>query len=209
MWKKPWRYKEGFICGAGLFVTGLLLQWSVGDIRWGLFAWPVNVIVLVLFLLLLACMHGFRRRVYCFGWLSHYTAAVSSLVCVAVVTVVMGLVRQVPSTQPSADVIGFSKMLSFWPFVLLYIWLVTVLGLTILRVCIPLKLRKIPFLLNHVGLFVALLTATLGNADMQRLRMITQLGKTEWRATNEDGKLTELPLAIELKEFTIHEYPPS
>jgi hypothetical protein len=43
MWKKPWRYKEGFICGAGLFVTGLLLQWSVGDIRWGLFAWPVNV----------------------------------------------------------------------------------------------------------------------------------------------------------------------
>ena len=38
--------------------------------------------------------------------------------------------------------------------------------------------------------------------------MITQLGKTEWRATNEDGKLTELPLAIELKEFTIHEYPP-
>ena len=107
MWKKPWRYKEGFICGAGLFVTGLLLQWSVGDIRWGLFAWPVNVIVLVLFLLLLACMHGFRRRGYCFGWLSHYTAAVSSLVCVAVVTVVMGLVRQVPSTQPSADVIGF------------------------------------------------------------------------------------------------------
>ena len=62
MWKKPWRYKEGFICGAGLFVTGLLLQWSVGDIRWGLFAWPVNVIVLVLFLLLLACMHANNSR---------------------------------------------------------------------------------------------------------------------------------------------------
>ena len=29
MWKKPWGYKEGFICGAGLFVTGLLLQWSL------------------------------------------------------------------------------------------------------------------------------------------------------------------------------------
>lgn len=26
MWKKPWGYKEGFICGAGLLVTGLLLQ---------------------------------------------------------------------------------------------------------------------------------------------------------------------------------------
>ena len=99
MWKKPWGYKEGFICGAGLFVTGLLLQWSVGGIRWGLFAWPVNIIVLVLFLLLLAGMHGLRKRVYCFGWLSHYTAAVSSLVCVAAITVIMGLVRQVPSTH--------------------------------------------------------------------------------------------------------------
>ena len=131
----------------------------------------------VLFLLLLACMHGFRRRVYCFGWLSHYTAAVSSLVCVAAITVIMGLVRQVPSTHPSADVIGFSKMLSFWPFVLLYVWLVAVLGMTILRAAIPFNVRKIPFLLNHAGLFVALLTATLGNA-------------------------------VELKEFTIHEYPP-
>ncbi len=72
----------------------------------------------------------------------------------------------------------------------------------------PFNVRKIPFLLNHAGLFVALLTATLGNADMQRLKMITQLGKTEWRAIDEGGKLTELPLAVELKEFTIHEYPP-
>ena len=155
MWKKPWGYKEGFICGAGLFVTGLLLQWSVGGIRWGLFAWPVNIIVLVLFLLLLAGMHGLRKRVYCFGWLSHYTAAVSSLVCVAAITVIMGLVRQVPSTHPSADVIGFSKMLSFGPFVLLYVWLVAVLGMTILRAAIPFNVRKIPFLLNHAGLFVA------------------------------------------------------
>lgn len=208
MWKKPWGYKEGSICGAGLFVTGLLLQWSVGGIRWSLFAWPVNIIVLTLFLLLLAGMHGFRKRVYCFGWFSHYTAAVSSLVCVAVITVIMGLIRQVSSTSPSVDVIGFSKMLSFWPFVLLYIWLVTVLGLTVFRICIPFKLCKIPFLLNHVGLFVVLLAATLGNTDMQRLRMITQLGKIEWCAMAEDGRLTELPFAVELKEFTIHEYPP-
>lgn len=106
MWKKPWRYKEGFICGAGLFVTGLLLQWSVGDIRWGLFAWPVNVIVLVLFLLLLACMHGFRRRVYCFGWLSHYTAAVSSLVCVAVAPIEWNSVNFKVSSAATEAAIG-------------------------------------------------------------------------------------------------------
>lgn len=208
MWKKPWGYKEGFICGAGLCVTGLLLQWTIGGVCWQLFAWPVNFIVLILYLCLLAVMHALRKRVYCFGWLSHYTAAVSSLICVAVITVVMGLVRQVPSTQPPAELIGFSKMLSFWPFVLFYVWLLSTLGLTILRMSSPFEMRKIPFLLNHVGLFIALLAATLGNADMQRLKMITRLGQTEWRATDENGKLIELPLAIELKNFTIHEYPP-
>ncbi len=208
MWKKPWGYKEGLACGAGLFITGLLLQWTIGGISWDLFAWPVNIILLVLYLSFLLVMHGLRKRVYPFEWLSHYTAAVSSLTCVAVITVIMGLVRQVPSTQSPVDVIGFSKMLSFWPFVLLYIWLVSALGLTILRVTFPLKTRKIPFILNHVGLFIALLTATLGNADLQRLKMITQLGRTEWRATDDHGKMTELPLAIELKDFTIDEYPP-
>ena len=208
MWKKPWGYKEGFICGAGLLVTGLLLQSITGGIRWELFAWSINIIVLALYLFLLTAMHLLRKRVYAFEWLSHYTSAVSSLIYVAAITVLMGCIRQVPSTQSPVDLLGLSKMLSFWPFVLLYSWLASALGLTILRTSFPLKVRKIPFLLNHMGLFIVLLTTTFGSADLQRLRMITQIGKTEWRATDENGKLVELPLAIELKDFTIDEYPP-
>lgn len=207
MWKVPWGYREGFVCGIGLLVTGLLLQGTIGGVRWDLFAWPVNIIVLVLYLLSLAIMHALRKRVYGFKWLSHYTSAVSSLIFVTAITVLMGLIRQVPSTQP-VDFPSLSKMLSFWPFVLLYTWLVTTLGLTILRTSFPLKVRKVPFLLNHAGLFIVLLTATFGNADLQRLKMTTRLGETEWRATDEYGHSIELPLAIELHRFTIDEYPP-
>ena len=59
-----------------------------------------------------------------------------------------------------------------------------------------------------IGLFIALIAATLGNADMQRLKMTTRMGNAEWRAADDKGKLIELPLAIELKDFTIDEYPP-
>ena len=97
-------------------------------------------------------------------------------------------------------------MISSWPFVLLYFWMVTALGLTILRASFPFRIGRLSFLLNHVGLFVALITATLGNADMQRLKMTTRMGNAEWRATDDKGKLIELPLAIELKDFTIDEY---
>ena len=144
MWKKPWGYKEGFICGAGLLVTGLLLQSITGGIHWELFTWPINIIVLALYLFLLTAMHLLRKRVYAFEWLSHYTSAVSSLIYVAAITVVMGCIRQVPSTQSPVDLLGLSKMLSFWPFVLLYSWLASALGLTILRASFPLKVHKIP-----------------------------------------------------------------
>lgn len=207
MWIRPWGFKEGCLIGAGLLVTGWLLQITIGEIDWSLFAYPVNIIVLVVYLGGIVAMHCLRKRVYFFGWMSHYTAAVSSLLWVAGITVVMGLIRQAPSGHP-ADVLGFSRMLSAWPFVLLYIWLVTALGLTTLRAGFPFRWKKLSFLLNHAGLFIALVTATLGNADMHRLRMTTRIDNAEWRATDEHGKLIELPLAIELKDFTIDEYPP-
>ena len=207
MWIRPWGFKEGYLIGAGLLVTGWLLQITIGEIDWSLFAYPVNIIVLVLYIAGIVAMHCLRKRVYFFGWMSHYTSAVSSLLWVAGITVVMGLIRQLPSGHP-ADMLGFSRMLSAWPFVLLYIWMVTVLGLTTLRAGFPFRWKKLAFLLNHAGLFIALITATLGNADMQRLKMTTRIDNAEWLAMDEHGKLIELPLAIELKDFTIDEYPP-
>lgn len=212
MWNKPWRYKEGMMIGCGLLVTGFLLQAAVGKIEWDWIAFPVNTVVLLLLLVSLGVMHAFRKKVYLFSWLSHYTAAVSSLFWVVGMTVLMGLVKQIPShysPDGAEALLGFSQMLSSWPFVLLYIWMTIVLGLTILRAGGRLHWRKIPFLLNHIGLFVALVAAALGNADMQRLRMTTSLGNTEWRAQNEATReIIDLPLAIELKDFTIDEYPP-
>ena len=56
MWSKPWSYKEGLVIGAGLLVIGILLQMAVGAINWSLFACPVNVIVLVVYIIaLVAC----------------------------------------------------------------------------------------------------------------------------------------------------------
>lgn len=210
MWNKPWKLREGIMIGAGLLVTGILLQATVGKIEWDWIAFPVNVIVLAAFLILLGVMNALRKKVYVFGWLSHYTAAVSSLLWVVVATVLMGLVKQVPSHHAIDAVEGlFTQMLSSWPFVLLYIWMSLSLGMAILRSTFPFHWKKIPFLLNHVGLFIALVAATLGNADMQRLRMTTSLGNTEWRAQDEENQnLVELPLAIELNDFTIDEYPP-
>ena len=87
MWSKPWSYKEGLAIGAGLLIIGILLQMTVGAINWDLFACPVNVIVLLVYIVALIAMHLLRKRVYLFSWLSHYSAAVSALLWVVGMTV--------------------------------------------------------------------------------------------------------------------------
>ena len=206
MWNKPWTMKEGFLIGGGLIFAGLMLELSVGPVVWNAFAWPANGIVLAGFMVMLTAMVYLRKKVYAFQWMSTYQAAIPAMVYAVALTIIMGLTRQ------QVGGTWLNNMLSFWPFVLIYVYMTVILGLVIHR-----RLRKIvraqgamkrdiPFMLNHLGLFVALTTATLGNADMQRVKMICGIGEPEWRALEQDGAVKEMPIAIELKKFIMETY---
>lgn len=211
MWQKPWGYKEGFaICG-GLFLTGTLLQIVLGKCSLNILSYPVNICVGILYVAVLLTAYAFSRKSYFVRWMSSYSAAVTAMLSVVALTVIMGLTRQV---QPDVTLtgldrwLGFPQMLSACSFILLFFWFTSLLGVTTIKRIHHFRWRDIPFVLNHLGLFLALTGAVLGSADMQRLKMTTQIGKAEWRALDERQELRELPLAIELKEFTIDEYPP-
>lgn len=194
---------EGSIVCCGLVAVGLLLQQLIGPIRWDMMAWPMNVLVLVVLLFGILMMHLCRRKVRLFRWMGTLQAGIPAMVACAMLTLLMGVTRQVPSGHQPTESIGITSMLSFWPFVLSYLWLIILVGMVCLtRLRLPIW-PNIPFLLNHFGLFLALVTGTLGNADMQRLRMIVQEGKTEWRAVDAQNRLYELPMAIELHDFSI------
>ena len=206
MWTKPYDMKEGFLIGGGLIFAGLMLELSVGPVDWDSFRWPVNGIVLAGFLALIAIIFLLRKRVYGFQFIGTYKAAIPALVYAVVLTIIMGVTRQ------QVNGTWLNNMLSFWPFVLIYVYIAVILGQIILRRIINCQLsiinlkRDIPFLLNHLGLFLAMTTATLGNADMQRLKMITVKGEPEWRALTDQQQIVEMPIAIELKEFIMETY---
>ncbi len=189
MWNKPWRMQEGFVIGGGLICAGLMLELTVGQVVWDAFSWPANLIVLVGFLLLAALLFFLQPKSYFCRFLASYHAAVPTLVYVVALTIVMGLTRQ------QVNGTWLNDMLSFWPFVLIYTYMALILALVILnRLSRLLRGKKkwvwrhdVPFFLNHCGLLIALVTATLGNADMQRLKMIT--------------------VALQLKKFILEEYP--
>ena len=201
MWTKPYGMKEGFLIGGGLIIAGLVLELSVGPVEWEAFRWPVNGIVLAGFLALIAVIFLLRKRVYGFQFIGTYKAAIPALVYAVVLTIIMGLTRQ------EVNGTWLNNMLSFWPFVLIYVYIAVILGQIVLRRTLHFQWKRdIPFLLNHLGLFLAMTTATLGNADMQRLKMITVKGEPEWRALTQEQKIVEMPIAIELKEFIMETY---
>ena len=203
MWVKPWSMKEGFLVGGGLLFTGLLLQVALGPIDWSLFAWPVNGVVLILLLASIGAMYALRRKVYAFEWMMHAGAAVPCLIYAAALTILMGLLPQVRM----GGIPWLSQMLSFWPFTLIWTWMMVISALAALNHLLRWKVREIPFLLNHLGVVVAIVSATLGNADIRSLQMTVYTDEPEWRAVDDNGTVQEPGLAIELHLFTMELYP--
>ncbi len=201
MWNKPWSMKEGFLIVGGLLTAGLALQLSVGPVVWDTFSWPVNGIVLGLFVAMILGIHMLRKKVYAFSYLSTYHAAIPVMIFAVILTVIMGLTKQEAHGE------WFSDMLSFWPFVLTYVYMAVILGMVVLKSILYIRSSsKTVAALFHLGLFITMTTATLGNADMQRLKMITAIGEPEWRALTKQGIIREMPLAIELKKFIMETY---
>ena len=204
MWIKPWTMKEGFLIGGGLIIAGLMLELSVGPVVWDAFRWPVNGLVLAVLLAIIAIIFLLRKRVYGLQFIGTYKAAIPALVYAVVLTIIMGMTLQ------EVNGTWLNDMLSFWPFVLIYVYIAVILGLVVLRRFGLLRrsrnIRDVAFLLNHLGLFLAMTTATLGNADMQRLKMITVKGEPEWRALTQEQQIVEMPIAIELEQFIMETY---
>ena len=204
MWTKPWSMREGFLIGGAVVVVGLMLELSIGPVVWNAFAWPVNGIALAGFLALISAFFLLRNKVYAFRFMGTLRSAIPVLVYAVALTVVMGL------TQQEKEGTWLHGMLSFWPFVLVYAYMALILGLVVVkrtgRLLRHFSIADCSFLLNHAGLLIALTTATVGNADMERLRMIAVVGEPEWRAMTDKGFMKELPLTIELKSFIMETY---
>ncbi len=216
MWKYPWRYAEGFAICIGLFITGAVLQSVLGPLVLEHFRYPVNLIFAFLYLLILGIFFWIGKHNKYVFWFTKMEAAITAIASLLVLVIIMGFTRQIPSVnfmmpQQEASILnslGFHQMTRSYSFALLYMYLLSILGITTLRRLSVFKWKDFTFAMNHLGLFIALLAGMLGSPDMQRLRMQTKLMQVEWRATNENNQLVELPVAIELQSFTIEQYPP-
>jgi len=211
MWQFPWRYKESIAIVLGIIIIGLILQLIAGKFNFLMFGSPVNLIVggiMVLFLILFS----FVRKNPVYQWFSGVPFAVCLIGGLLILGIVMGLTPQLLRLDPHDTGIftrlGFRQVTSSWAFILVYFLTLLSLGSLIARRLIAFDIRNYAFYFNHIGLWLLLLAAGLGTADMKRYVMHVQEGEVEWRVYNDNGDVLELPIAIQLNDFVMEEYPP-
>jgi cytochrome c biogenesis protein ResB len=211
MWQFPWRYAESITFVLGIVVIGFILQLITGGFNFFLLQSPVNLILgLAIIVLLLLFSLAYKTPFY--QWISGVPFSVTIIGALLILSLIMGLTPQVVHLSPDDrrlfSLLGFRQMTTSWPFVLVYLLTLISLGSLIIRRLIKFRIRDYAFYLNHIGLWILLFAAGLGAADMKRYVMHVREGEVEWRVYSENKDVLELPIAIQLNDFDMEEYPP-
>jgi hypothetical protein len=208
LWKHPWGYRESFLMGFFLLLAGFMVE-IIGSGSVRMPAWPMNLFIIIIIVAYFFLVHYFFRNPFV-KWLSSVPAAIASISFFTLMVMLMGFIQQ--GSAYASDTwygqLGLTRITSGWPYLFTAVYLLVVLGFTIVRRIRVFTLNNIAFLLNHAGLWVIVVAASLGSADMWRLSM--QLNKRHPETTAYDGnrQAYDVGIGMLLLDFSIEEYPP-
>lgn len=207
-WEAPWGYVESFFVGFGLIITGFFLEVFVGSNELMVMSYPTNLYFLLGYVAMLFVSYKWFSHIQLIRWLSKVPASISSIALVTLMVMVMGIVPQVPSENPIISRFGLNHITQNWAFILILFQFLTCLGLVTIKRILQLDWANVGFILNHLGLFIALIAGVLGTGDLQRLTFNLYENKPSWIAKDSNNNSIELPFAFYLNDFLIEEYNP-
>lgn len=199
-------FKLTFIIISAFVTAGFLLQWLIKPIFD--LSFPRNFYLIFLILLIILIIRIFASKTYLYRWLTSIYTSLSVILFFIFFLILMGFIPQRPSLTWLNN-LGLTSITSSFSFIFVYLFLIINLGLVISkRIAVRWSLRNISFIFNHLGLWIVLVAGGFGSYDFIRLDMVCKLNSPIWYGYNELGNVTELPFAIELKQFNIEYYLP-
>jgi len=190
-------------------MIGLVLQLTLGSISKSWFSFPYNVIEGFAFVVLTTAVYFICRKTNFIVRFSSAPFAIVTVVILGTLTIGLGSINVNPQEVAHSFVgkLGLEDLTKTWYFGIIFLLALMNLWFSILKRSMVYQRKNIPFLLNHFGLWLTMFAGILGQGDIVRLKMNLYKDKPEWRAFTEDNQIVQLPLALELKEFSIDIYP--
>ncbi|MGM0565599.1 MAG: cytochrome c biogenesis protein ResB [Bacteroidota bacterium] len=202
-----WGYSESFSFAFGLIIAGFIIEYFAGSAKILLPEWPVNLIVIIGYIIITAVAYYFFRGIVV-KWMVSIPSAIAAVSTMTILVLFMGFIPQ-NDGDGFATQIGLTHLTRSWPYLLLSLYLLTVLTFAIFkRLKRPFNLKKIAYLLNHVGLWIVIVSASLGTGDLKRLNLYVEEGETEQIAIDASRTQYKVPFEIKLHDFEMEEYPP-
>lgn len=208
LWETPWGYLESFFIGLGIIITGFFLEVFTGQTSSLTLTYPYNIYFLIIYIVLLYVAYKWFSSYQIIRWLTKVPASITSIVLVTTLVMVMGIIPQTTSDNTVINTLGLNRMTTNWAFLLTLFLFLSCLGLITIKRILQFRWSNTGFILNHLGLFMALLSGILGAGDVQRITIDTYEGKPNWIAKDIQNNPVELPFAFYLKDFLIEEYNP-
>ena len=186
--KGKWQLWGVCLVGAAVALS-FIVEMCWGSFPVGIFRFPLNILVMALWMMLMAMMYrGRGHRVARF--LLSREATWLSLGMVAVIGITLGLQRKPASTA--------------WPMVVSLLFVQSHLLLVVMRGWRNKGGVRWRFCLTHIGLLLALGAGYWGAADREQWRMpVHNFPSNE--AFTMQGEPRRLPYTLELKDFTIEQ----
>ena len=175
----------------------LLLQFLLGDFPVVIFAFPLNILLLLLWAVTVAVLwksgkkSGFVRFMLSSG-ATYWAVGIFLVLCLAV------------------GISGYRWLTGTWPFVAFMLYFQTVLSYVILRgwrepTATGARLGAVRwrFLFLHVGLLVAVASAYWGAPDTETLKLQAFKGVPVTEAFRQDGRTSWLDYTLTMSDFTV------
>jgi hypothetical protein len=171
-----------------LAVLSLVLDVTVGSFPYHIFAFPLNILTIILWLILIVRAYRNRTSSRFAQLMLSRGATWLALSLMALIGIVLGLQR-VPATTSWCVVVAILFVLTHLSFVILRGW----------RNRDGIRLR---FILTHLGLWLALGAGFWGAPDREQLRVAIDGNATD-QAYTMAGELRRLPYELRLKDLTV------
>ena len=189
-------------------VVGLVLQHSFGSISKSWFSFPYNVVGGAVFVLLTTTVYFLFRKTNFILRFSSAPFAIVTVVTLGVLTIGLGSINVKPNELSGFwGKWGLDDLTKTWYFGLVFLLALMNLWFSILKRSMVYQRKNIAFLLNHFGLWLVMFAGVLGQGDIVRLTMDLKKDIPQWQAKTAEQEVVNLPIAIELKEFSIDIYP--
>ncbi|MDR2563664.1 MAG: cytochrome c biogenesis protein ResB [Prevotellaceae bacterium] len=169
----PYGYAESLTVAGLITIAGYVLQVIIPS-GTAVPSFPANAAIVISAICLIVYLQISAGNHPIILWLSSSSSAVSSCVAFVLQMIIMGLFIQ--DDQSAGGFFG--NVTGSWPFALTFIYLMLVLGLASAKRCRHFRLKNIPFILNHIGLWIALSAGAAGSGDFRETSINLREGET-------------------------------